>query len=205
MRFHNLCPMWEYTKIIYPCQPTLLELHTNIQSSWIKLRGTPLKVVEQDVQKEVKKKIMSQRPSEVLALSSKILAFLSYHTILIRAKQTSFHNTLPLLVFPTPLYEILIMVRILLGGTQSICTKLNSLCHSPELNGQCKKMRSIISPLSIHNKQTSGLRALQDLLNCSMSQVFTFLNATNQAKDLTLNGACRFHTKSLGNEGVGSR
>ena len=36
-----------------------------------------------------------------------------------------------------------------------------------------------------------------------MSLVFTFLSATNQAKDLTLNGACDFQTKSMGNNGVG--
>ena len=33
--------------------------------------------------------------------------------------------------------------------------------------------------------------------------MFTFLSATNQAKDLTLNGAWDFQTKSIGNDGVG--
>ena len=32
--------------------------------------------------------------------------------------------------------------------------------HSPKLKGQCRKIWSTVSPLSIHNKQTSGLRAL---------------------------------------------
>ena len=36
-----------------------------------------------------------------------------------------------------------------------------------------------------------------------MSLVFTFLSATNQAKDLTLNGAWDFRTKSIGNDGDG--
>ena len=34
--------------------------------------------------------------------------------------------------------------------------------------------------------------------------VFTFLSVTNQAKDLTLNRACDFQTKSIGNDGVKS-
>ena len=34
--------------------------------------------------------------------------------------------------------------------------------------------------------------------------MFTFLSAANQAKDLTLNGAWDFQTKSMGNDGVGS-
>ena len=37
-----------------------------------------------------------------------------------------------------------------------------------------------------------------------MSLVFTFLSATNQAKDLTLNEACDFQAKSIGNDGFGS-
>ena len=37
-----------------------------------------------------------------------------------------------------------------------------------------------------------------------MSFVLTFLNVTKQAKDLTLNGANEYQTKSIGNEGVGS-
>ncbi|RVW22630.1 DNA replication ATP-dependent helicase/nuclease DNA2 [Vitis vinifera] len=44
---------------------------------------------------------MSQRPFEDLALSSKILAFLSRDTTHIRARQASFHNTLPLLILST--------------------------------------------------------------------------------------------------------
>ena len=34
--------------------------------------------------------------------------------------------------------------------------------------------------------------------------MFTFSCAINQAKNLTLNGACNFQTKSIGNDGVGS-
>ena len=34
--------------------------------------------------------------------------------------------------------------------------------------------------------------------------VFTFLSVTNQAKHLTLNRACDFQTKSIGNDGVKS-
>ena len=37
-----------------------------------------------------------------------------------------------------------------------------------------------------------------------MSMVFTFLSVTNQAKHLTLNRACDFQTKSIGNDGVKS-
>ena len=37
-----------------------------------------------------------------------------------------------------------------------------------------------------------------------MTLVFTFLSATNQTKDLTLNGAWDFQTKSTRNDGVGS-
>ena len=37
-----------------------------------------------------------------------------------------------------------------------------------------------------------------------MSLMFTFLCATNQAKDLTLNGACNFQTKSVVNDGIRS-
>ena len=73
--------------------------------------------MEQDTQKEAMKNIMSQRPFEDLALSSKILTFFSHHTTHIRARKASFHNTFPLLMFPNPLYEILIMSHIRLGGT----------------------------------------------------------------------------------------
>ena len=34
--------------------------------------------------------------------------------------------------------------------------------------------------------------------------MFTFSCAINQAKNFTLNGACNFQTKSIGNDGVGS-
>ena len=45
-----------------------MELDTNNQLSWIRLRGAPLNVVVHEAQKEAKKWIVSQRPSEVLAL-----------------------------------------------------------------------------------------------------------------------------------------
>ena len=61
------------------------------------LRGIPLKSLEQKAQKEARKQIESQRYSEFLALSSKILAFLSYHTTHINAMHAFCHKTIPLL------------------------------------------------------------------------------------------------------------
>ena len=49
-----------------------------------------------------------------------------------------------------------------------------------------------------------GLRALKGLFNCSMSLVFTFLCATNQAKALTLEGTFVFHKKLAGEKGIES-
>ena len=40
-----------------------------------------------------------------------------------------------------------------------------------------------------------GLRALNDLVNCSMSLGFTFLCTINQAKAMTLEGTLGFHKK----------
>ena len=56
---------------ISPCHPTPLDLHTNNQSSCIILRGIPLKIVVQEAQKEAKKWIISQRPSEVPTYQNK--------------------------------------------------------------------------------------------------------------------------------------
>lgn len=78
------------------------------------------------------------------------------HTTHINVRQANYHNTLPLLVLPNSLYKMVI----LLGGTQSKWTNLNSLCHSPKVKRQCKKKWSTVSSFSIHNKQTSGLRVL---------------------------------------------
>ena len=56
-------------------------------------------------------------------------------------------------------------------------------------------------PYFIHNLQMSGLTALQGLLNCSKSLVFTFLYATNWTKDLTLKETWEFHTNLVGKLG----
>ena len=82
---------------------------THQQSSWIILRGIALKVVVQEAQKEAKKWMISQRPLKVLALSSKILVFLSHHTTHIKARQANYHNTFPLMVLPNSVYEMVIM------------------------------------------------------------------------------------------------
>ena len=41
----------------------------------------------------------------------------------------------------------------------------------------------------------SGLKALKDFLNCSMSLAFTFLCSINQTKTMTLEGTLDFHKK----------
>ena len=69
------------------------------------LRGIPLKTLEQKAHREAKKRIESQRHPEFLALSSKILAFLSRHTTHINAMHASCHNTTPLLEEPKPLRQ----------------------------------------------------------------------------------------------------
>ena len=46
---------------------------------------------------------------KVLALSSKILVFLSHHTTHIKARQANYHNTFPLMVLPNSVYEMVIM------------------------------------------------------------------------------------------------
>ena len=49
-----------------------------------------------------------------------------------------------------------------------------------------------------------GLRALQDLLNCSMSLVFTFLCATSQVKTFFLDETSDMHKKIFGWKRIGS-
>ena len=49
-----------------------------------------------------------------------------------------------------------------------------------------------------------GLRVLNDLLNCSLSLVFTYLYVTNQAKALTLEGTLDLHKTLAGWEGTKS-
>ena len=63
---------------------------------------------------------MSQRFSEFLDLSSKILAFLSRHTTYNKAMHVACHNIIPLLEDPKPLKLVESMSQMLLGGTQSI-------------------------------------------------------------------------------------
>ena len=84
------------------------------------LRGIPLKTLEQKAHREAKKRIESQRNPEFLALSSKILAFLSRHTTHINAMHASCHKTIPLLEDPKPLKLVDNMSEMLLGGTQSV-------------------------------------------------------------------------------------
>ena len=78
----------------------------------------------------------------------KNLAFLSRYIAHTRARQANYHNTLPLLVFPNPLYEIIFISHTLLRGIQSVWTKLNSLCQGP-IQWACNKIWSTISPLSM--------------------------------------------------------
>ena len=104
--------------------------------------------------RRIRNELCSKDPLKFSSYSKKIPAFLFRHTTHIKARQVNCHNTLPLLVLLNPLYEIIIKSHILLRGTQSIWVMLNSLCHSPKLNGRYKKIWSIVA-LSIHNKQTN--------------------------------------------------
>ena len=131
-------------------------------------------MVQEGPKRRLRKWIISQRPSKVLVLSSKSLVFLSHQTTHIKVRQADYHNTLTLMVLPNPLYEMIIMLYILLGGTRSKWANLNSLCYSPKVKGLYKKKWSIILSLSMHNKQTSRLRTLYSLLIYGMSLVFTF-------------------------------
>ena len=103
------------------------------------LRGIPLKTLEQKAQKEVRKQIESQRYSEFLALSSKILAFLSRHTTHIKAMHASCHKTISLLEDPKPLKLIDNMSDMPLGETQSVFANLNNLCHNLIVKEQWRK------------------------------------------------------------------
>ena len=58
---------------------------------------------------------------------------------------------MPVLELANPLYAMVIMSQILLGGSQSNLANLNNLCHNPKVNGQRKTLLNI---------QTSGLRTL---------------------------------------------
>lgn len=49
-----------------------------------------------------------------------------------------------------------------------------------------------------------GLRVLNDILNCSLSLVFTYLYVTNQAKALTLEGTLDLHKTLAGWKGTKS-
>ena len=60
----------------------------------------------------------------------------------------------------------------------------------------------IISALPLHMMHQSRLRALNDLLNCSMSLVCTFLCATNQAKAMILEETLDFHKNFAGWKGT---
>lgn len=77
--------------------------------------------------------------SKVLHLFSKILAFLSFHTIQIGIRQVICHKILSLIELPRPLKEIEIISLVLLRGTYSSLTDINSLCQSPKIIGPCKK------------------------------------------------------------------
>ena len=57
---------------------------------------------------------------------------------------------MPLVVLPKPLYEMVMMLHMLLGGAQSKLGCLNCLYHSPKAIRQRKNGRSTISPLSMH-------------------------------------------------------
>ena len=61
-----------------------------------------------------------QRFSEFLALSLKILAFLSGQTTQIKAMHAACHKTIPLLEDPKSLKLLDSMSKMLLGGTQSV-------------------------------------------------------------------------------------
>ena len=67
------------------------------------MRGVPLKTLEQKAQRAARKKLESQGLSGFLALSLKILAFLSRHTTQIKAMHAACHKTIPLLNKPKPL------------------------------------------------------------------------------------------------------
>ena len=75
----------------------------------------------------------------------------------------------------------------------------NILYHNPKVIGRYKKRWSIVSPIPLHRMHQSRLKALNSLLNCSISLVFIFLCATNQARVMTLEGGSWFQQK-FGND-----
>ena len=81
-------------------------MQTAVQLRCKTLRGTPLKVAVQEAQREEKNRIKSHNISSVLPLSSKILLFLSYHTIHNKVRQAICQSVLLLNEFPKPLKAI---------------------------------------------------------------------------------------------------
>lgn len=71
----------------------------------------------------------------------------------------------------------------------------NILYHNPKVIGRYKKRWSIVPPIPLHRMHQSRLQALNSLLNCSISLVFIFLCATNQARVMTLEGGSWFQQK----------
>lgn len=112
----------------------------------------------------------------VLHLSKKKFLHFFFHTIQIRVRQTICHQTLPLVVLPKLVKDIVIMPPMFLGGTQSSVASLKSLCHSPKVIGQFKKWWLINSPLPIYIEQRVGLSALYGLATCSKSLILTYIH-----------------------------
>ena len=113
-------------------------LHTPNQSSCNTLRGIPLKTLEQKAQREARKWIESQRFSEFLALSSKILAFLSLHTTQIKAMHTACHKTILLLEDPKPLnflhhYPLVCFIKYTLASIQTLLQIGHDFLHDPSV------------------------------------------------------------------------
>ena len=121
--------------------------------------------MEQKAQREARKTIESQRYSEFLALSTKILSFLSHHTTRIRAMLVACHKTIALLDEPKPLNLMDIMSKMLLRGTQSVLANWNNMCHNPIIKEQWRKRWSIDSACFMHRIQISGLSDSNRLLH----------------------------------------
>ena len=79
-----------------PQHSQTFEMQTAVQLSCKTLRGTPLKAAVQEAQREEQKRSKSHNISSVLPLSSKILLFLSYHTIHNKVRQAIRQSVLPL-------------------------------------------------------------------------------------------------------------
>ena len=113
-----------------PQHSQTFEAQTAIQLSCKTLRGTPLKAAIQEAHREEQNRIKSHNISSVLPLSSKILLFLSCHTIHTKVRQAICQSVLPLNEFPQPLKAITNMSSKLLGGTQTNPARLNNLCQT---------------------------------------------------------------------------